>query len=106
MGVNFREGRFKIGVLSKAYNKQFTSVAHHQANGQVEVINRILIQGIKMKLVQAGGQWVDAFLGALWSYRTNPCSTTGETPFNLVYGSKADIPTEAGLKTFRIQRYK
>ncbi|KAL0378896.1 UNVERIFIED_CONTAM: hypothetical protein Sradi_3195100 [Sesamum radiatum] len=35
-----------------------------------------------------------------------PRSTTGETPFNLVYGVDAVIPTEAGLETFRIQHYE
>ncbi|KAL0416154.1 UNVERIFIED_CONTAM: hypothetical protein Slati_3447300 [Sesamum latifolium] len=33
-------------------------------------------------------------------------STTGETPFNLVYRSEAVIPAEAELETFRIHHYE
>ncbi|KAL0453856.1 UNVERIFIED_CONTAM: hypothetical protein Slati_1363700 [Sesamum latifolium] len=51
-------------------------VAFSQANGQVEVTNRILVQGIKAKIAQVGGQWVDALPAVLWSYRTTPHSTT------------------------------
>ncbi|KAL0457986.1 UNVERIFIED_CONTAM: hypothetical protein Slati_0425800 [Sesamum latifolium] len=79
---------------------------HPQANGQVEVINRILVQGIKTKLAQAKDQWVDALPGVLWSYRTTARSITGETPFSLVYGSDDVIPTEAKLESFRIQHYE
>ena len=38
----------------------------------------------------------------LWSYRTTPSNTTGETPFSLVYGSEAVIPVEVGLPSARI----
>ncbi|KAL0462747.1 UNVERIFIED_CONTAM: hypothetical protein Slati_0162300 [Sesamum latifolium] len=38
--------------------------------------------------------------------RTTPHSTTGETPFNLVYESEVVIPVEAELETFRIQHYE
>ncbi|KAL0434832.1 UNVERIFIED_CONTAM: Retrovirus-related Pol polyprotein from transposon.6 [Sesamum radiatum] len=82
--------------------QHFISVAHPQTNGQVEVVNRILVQGIKSKLIQAGGKWVDSLPGVLWAYRTTPCSTTGETPFRI----RAVIPTEAGSETFRIQHYE
>ncbi|KAK4383487.1 hypothetical protein Sango_2771000, partial [Sesamum angolense] len=82
--------------------QRFTTIAYPQANGQVEVTNSILVQGIKVKLEQTGGQWVDALLGVPWSYRTTHRSTTGETSFNLVYGSEAEIPARAELQTFII----
>ncbi|KAL0395398.1 UNVERIFIED_CONTAM: hypothetical protein Slati_4506000 [Sesamum latifolium] len=95
----------RTGVSEQGIQQRFTSVAYPQANGQVQIINRILVQGIKTKLMQAGGQWVDALPGVMWSYRTIPHSTTREIPFNLVYGSEAVIPAEPELKTFRIQHY-
>ncbi|KAL0373223.1 UNVERIFIED_CONTAM: hypothetical protein Scaly_1003900 [Sesamum calycinum] len=43
----------------------FTSVAYPQANWQIEITNQILVQGIRTKLAQSGGQWVDALPGVL-----------------------------------------
>ena len=37
----------------------------------------------------------------LWSYRTTPRRSTGETPFSLAYGVEAVIPLEVGLPTLR-----
>ncbi|KAL0340229.1 UNVERIFIED_CONTAM: hypothetical protein Sradi_4539700 [Sesamum radiatum] len=38
--------------------------------------------------------------------QNHPRFTTGETPFNLVYGSEAVIPAEAEMETFRIHHYE
>ncbi|KAL0342572.1 UNVERIFIED_CONTAM: hypothetical protein Scaly_1919800 [Sesamum calycinum] len=63
-------------------------------------------KGSKQSWNKTGGQWVVALPGVLWSYRTTPCSTIRETPFNLVYGSEAIIPAKAELETLRIQHYE
>ncbi|MCI16634.1 hypothetical protein A2U01_0037778, partial [Trifolium medium] len=39
----------------------------------------------------------------LWSYRTTPHSTTGETPFRLTYGTEAVIPVETGASSHRTE---
>lgn len=41
----------------------------------------------------------------LWAYRTGVRTTTGETPFNLVYGASAVILTEVSIETHRILNY-
>ncbi|KAL2232853.1 UNVERIFIED_CONTAM: hypothetical protein Sindi_1465300 [Sesamum indicum] len=46
-------------------------------------------------------EWSDELLGVLWAYRTTPRTSTGETPFSLVYGSKAVIPAEIGEESQR-----
>ncbi|KAL0412083.1 UNVERIFIED_CONTAM: hypothetical protein Slati_3798000 [Sesamum latifolium] len=49
---------------------------HHsgspQANGQVEVTNRVLVQGIKRRLERVGGNWAEELTSVLWAYRTTP----------------------------------
>ena len=37
----------------------------------------------------------------LWAYRTTSRTSTGETPFSLVYGSEAMIPVEVGIPSLR-----
>jgi len=44
---------------------------------------------------------VEQLYHVLWSYRTTPHSTTGETPYKLTYGSDAVIPVEIGEPSWR-----
>lgn len=37
----------------------------------------------------------------LWAQRTTKRSSTGETPYAMVFGTEAVIPTEVGLPTLR-----
>ncbi|GJU07443.1 reverse transcriptase domain-containing protein [Tanacetum coccineum] len=72
--------------------QQFTSVAHPQANGQTEVTNRTLIQGLKTRLGKSKGQWVEELSNVLWAYRTTAKAGNNCTPYSLVYGSDAVLP--------------
>ncbi|RDY10102.1 Tf2-8, partial [Mucuna pruriens] len=76
--------------------QSFTSVEHPQANGQAEAANRVILRGLRRRLEEAKGRWVEELPQVLWSYHTTPHSTTGETPFRLTYGSEAVIPVEIG----------
>jgi hypothetical protein len=39
----------------------------------------------------------------LWARRTTLSRATGHTPFSLVYGTEAMLPTEVEHKSFRVQ---
>ncbi|KAL0303436.1 UNVERIFIED_CONTAM: hypothetical protein Sradi_6211700 [Sesamum radiatum] len=85
--------------------QRFTTVAHPQANGQVEVTNRILVQGIKRRLERVGGNWEEELTSVLWAYRTIPRGSTGESPFSLVYGTEVIIPAELGIPSHRVVNF-
>ncbi|KAL0416135.1 UNVERIFIED_CONTAM: hypothetical protein Slati_3445400 [Sesamum latifolium] len=85
--------------------QRFTLVAHPQSNGQVEVTNRILVQGIKRRLERVGGNWTEELTSVLWAYRTTPKGSTGESPFSLVYGTEAIIPAELGIPFHRVMHF-
>ncbi|XP_057808484.1 uncharacterized protein LOC131022962 [Salvia miltiorrhiza] len=85
--------------------QRFVTVAHSQANGQVELANRSICEGIKKQVNQSRGKWVEELDTVLWAYRTSPKTATGEPPFTLVYGSNAVVPTEARLESYRITTY-
>ncbi|KAL0373211.1 UNVERIFIED_CONTAM: hypothetical protein Scaly_1002700 [Sesamum calycinum] len=67
----------------------------------VKVANRILVQGIKKSLDRAGDNWVEELTSILWSYRTIPRGSTGESPFTLVW-DRSDYPAEMGMPSHRI----
>lgn len=104
-GKQFAEDPFKSWCTEMKVVQKFTSVAHPQANGQVEVTNRTLLHGLKTRLDKARGDWVENLPNVLWAYRTTPRTATKETPYSLVYGSEAVIPAEIGLPSPRTIGY-
>ncbi|KAL0361372.1 UNVERIFIED_CONTAM: hypothetical protein Sradi_3821700 [Sesamum radiatum] len=88
-----------------AIKQFFTSVSNPQANGQTEVTNRTILQHLKTRLGSAKGAWVDELPSVLWAYRTTPRTTTGESPFNLCYGTEAVAPAEIGELSWRVKHY-
>lgn len=104
-GTQFNSKRIQRWCLDMKITQRFTSVAHPQANGQVEVTNRTIVEGIKKKLEQAGGGWANELHGVLWAHRTSTKEATGETPFALVHGTEAVIPAETEVNTARIMKF-
>ncbi|XP_052185282.1 uncharacterized protein LOC127796919 [Diospyros lotus] len=84
---------------------RISSVAYPQANGQAEVSNRTILHGLKTRLEGAKGAWVDELPTVLWAYRTTSRVSTGETPFNLVYGTEALIPVEISCRSPRLDAF-
>ena len=65
-----------------------------KANGQVEAANKVILEGLKKRRSEAKGAWADEPRSILWSYRTTPHLTIGETPFKLTYGVDTMRPVE------------
>ena len=59
------------------------------------------MNGLKKRLDDANGKWVDELPHVLWTYRTTPHRSTRETPFSMTYGVEAVIPLETGFPTLR-----
>ncbi|GKV35898.1 hypothetical protein SLEP1_g44100 [Rubroshorea leprosula] len=94
--------QFRAAVLRSFCNDYgielaLTSVYTPQSNGQAESANKIVLRGLKTRVLVAHSNWVDEHNKVLWSCRTTPSSATGETPFSLAYGAEAVIPVEVGL---------
>ncbi|KAK9070269.1 hypothetical protein SSX86_010669 [Deinandra increscens subsp. villosa] len=100
-GTQFADKLLKQWCTELQIQQIFTSVAHPQGNGQVERINRSILEGIKTRLDFEGASWVDEVPHVLWAHRTMKKSSTGETPFSLTYGSEAMIPAEIGIPSYR-----
>ncbi|RDX87782.1 Tf2-9, partial [Mucuna pruriens] len=84
----------------------FTSVEHPQSNGQAEAANKVILRGLRRRLEEAKGRWVEELPQVLWSYHTTPHSTTNETPFRLTFGTEAMIPVEIGEPSPRMALFE
>lgn len=67
-GKQCAENAFKNWCQEKGIQQNFNSMVHPRANGQVELINRTLVKGIKKSLGKAKGNWVDELQNVLWAY--------------------------------------
>ena len=85
-------------------NRYFTP-AYPQENGQGETVNKVIVNGLKKRLDDAKGRWVEELPHVLWAYRTTPRRSTGKTPFSMSYGAEAVIPIETGFPTLRTQSF-
>ncbi|XP_077247223.1 uncharacterized protein LOC143886939 [Tasmannia lanceolata] len=104
-GKQFDCRNFRKFCSDLKIEQRFTSVAHPQTNGQTEVTNRILLQGIKKRLDDKGGGGADELYHVLWAYRTTPRTPTGESPFNLSFGTEAVIPVDVGTPSPRVTNF-
>ena len=63
------------------------------------------MNGLKKRLDDAKGKWVEELPYVLWTYRTTPRRSAGETPFSMTYEAKAIIPPEIGFPTMRTSSF-
>ena len=68
-------------------------------------MNLSLLKIIKTRLEGVKGMWPDELPSVLWAYRTTTRTPTGETPFQLAYGSEAVIPAKVGLTSYRVDNH-
>ncbi|RVW96481.1 Retrovirus-related Pol polyprotein from transposon 17.6 [Vitis vinifera] len=99
-GVHFRA---EVDTLVQRY-----SIRHHrstayrpQTNGAVEVANKN-IKRILRKMVETSRDWSEKLPFALWAYRTSFRTSTGATPYSLVYGMEAVLPVEIEMGSLRV----
>ena len=64
-----------------------------------------MLKIIKTRLEGVKGIWPDELTSVLWAYRTIARTPTGETPFQLAYGTDAVIPAEVGFTSYRMENH-
>ena len=96
-----RQSGIQVVLLELRHQEQELITRTPSGHRQIEVTNRTLLRLIKSRLVRAKGAWPEELPNVLWAYRTTTQTPTGETPFNLTYGTEAVIPVEVGLTSLR-----
>ena len=108
-GSLFTNGSFRAYCEQLGKKICYSSVAHPRSKGQVGRANGEILRGLERRtfdrLKRAGVSWIEHVLPVLWSLRTTPNRATGKTPFNLVYGAKAVLPTEIKYGSPRTRSY-
>ena len=63
------------------------------------------MNGLKKRLDDAKGKWEEELSHVLWTYRTTPRRSIGETPFSINYGTRRVIPLETRFPTLRTSSF-
>ena len=92
-----------VDTLVQEYGIQHhrSSAYRPQTNGAVEAANKN-IKRIFRKMVETSRDWSEKLPFALWAYRTSFRTSTGATPYSLVYGMEAVLPVEIEIGSLRV----
>ena len=108
-GTQFTGKKFLNFCDQYGIRVDWAAVSHPQTNGQCERANGMILQGLKPrifnKLKKFAGRWAKELDAVLWSLRTTPSRATGYTPFFMVYGAEAVLPTDLDYGAPRVQAF-
>jgi hypothetical protein len=69
----------------------------------------MILQGLKPRIFdrlnKSGRKWLQELPVVVWSLRTTPSRATGFTPFFLVHGAEAILPTDLEYGSPRVRSY-
>jgi ribonuclease HI/transposase InsO family protein len=108
-GTQFTRKKFLDFCEDHHIRVDWAAVAHPMTNGQVERANGMILQGLKPRIYndlnKFGKRWIKELPSVVWSLRTTPSWATGFSPFFLVYGAKAILPTDLECGSPRTKAY-
>ncbi|XP_022041472.1 uncharacterized protein K02A2.6-like [Helianthus annuus] len=97
-GTNFAADDLERWFKELNIEHTFSSVAHPQGNGQVEAVNKSIVDGIKARLGEKRRGWVDELPSILWAHRTMPKTSNGDYVLRDNEASNAEKPGKLAPK--------
>ena len=104
-GLRFDSKMFRKYCGELGITNRYSTPAYPQGNGQAEAVNKVIVSGLKKRLDDAKGKWVEELPYVFWTYRTTLGRSIGKTPFSLTYGAEAVIPLETGFPITRTSSF-
>ena len=104
-GRNFESWLLKETLKAFGTNKSHTTAYHPQGDGLVERFNRSLLQMLR-SYVETKEQWEKYLPLVLYAYRTAVHSSTGFTPFELMYGRPPQQAPFEQSYSFHVNSYQ
>jgi transposase InsO family protein len=108
-GTQFTGRKFLDFCEDHHIRVDWAAMAHPMTNGQVERANDMILQGLKPQIYndlnKFGKRWMKELPSVVWSLRKTPSRATGFTPFFLVYGVEAILPTDLEYGSPRTRAY-
>ncbi|GJV60203.1 reverse transcriptase domain-containing protein, partial [Tanacetum coccineum] len=93
-GTNFCNKIIEKTMKRYGVSHRFSTSYHPQINGQVENTNRALKRILEKTVKDNPAIWSRKLDDALWAFRTAYKTSTGTTPYKLIYGKNCHLPFE------------
>ena len=101
-GSHFRNHMMTELSAKLGFRHENSTPYYPQVNGEVEAIKKVLKHMINRMVGIHKSSWHLKIFSALWAYRTSVKTTTGFTPFQLIYGLEAVIPIECEIPSLKL----
>eukprot|EP00253_Pinus_taeda_P006265 PITA_06265 len=92
-------------AIKRGFKLKYSANYYPQGNGLVESTNKNLIKIIKRTIEQNHRNWHKSLVFALWADRITQKASIGTSPFNLVYGKEAILPTNLVLPSLALVQF-
>ena len=104
-GLQFDRKAFRKYCSNLGIKNRYSTPTYPQGNGQAETVNKVIVNGLKKRLDDAKGKWIEELPHVLWTYRTTPRKSTEKTHFSMMYWVEAIIPLENGFPMMRTSTF-
>ena len=71
-GLQFDSRAFRKYCFDLGIKNRYSTPAYPQGNRQAEAVNKVIMNGLKKRLDDAKGRWVEELPHVLWMYQTTP----------------------------------
>jgi len=109
LGTQFTSTTFWDFCDDRGIVIKYVSIAHPRANGQVERANGMIIDALKKRMYteidRAPGRWMKELLAVVWGLRTQPSRNTDVSPYFMVYGAEAVLPSDVAFGSPRVEHF-
>ncbi|XP_026383884.1 uncharacterized protein LOC113279408 [Papaver somniferum] len=101
-GTPFANKQVQALLEEYGIKQVFSTHYYTQGNGQSESTNKTLIRNFCRTVHDNPRRWHEQLPMELWVYRAAPRSSTGVSPYSLVYGADAILPSDIKIPSARI----
>eukprot|EP00253_Pinus_taeda_P035144 PITA_35144 len=91
--------------VKRGFKLKYSANYYPQGNGLAKSTNKNMIKIIKRTIEQNNRNWHKSLVFALWADRITQKASIGTSPFNLVYGKEAILPTNLVLPSLALVQF-
>eukprot|EP00253_Pinus_taeda_P021596 PITA_21596 len=92
-------------AIKRGFKLKYSANYYPQGNDLAESTNKNLVKIIKQTIEQNHKNWHKSLIFALWADRITQKASIGTSPFNIVYGKEAVLPTNLLLPSLALVQF-